>query len=172
MLKKILIIMIPLLVSCQAIEKESEETDLNYYPPVGSVWVVEKKIVAPKRTTNLKIIDGKVFDSWFRWDNYKPVCSLDFKTTTSDEKTIPPTRFVITKVKTREEVINDTTGNFKTIMYVTSADNSYIESITCQSWNSYGGVPYVTIKQMQDTTKGLMTLEIKKSGDDTKNENG
>jgi hypothetical protein len=172
MLKKILIIMIPLLVSCQAIEKESEATDLAYFPPVGSVWVVEKKIVAPKRTLNLNIIDGKVHDSFFRWDNYKTSCSLDFKTMTSDEKTIQPTRFVITKVKTREEVINSTTGNFKTIMQVTSADNSYIESITCQSWNSYGALPYVSIDEMQKATKGLMTLEIKKSGEDTKNKNG
>ena len=173
MLKRMLLVTIPLLASCQAIEQANEEADLAYFPPVGSVWVLEKKVVAPRRTLNLLIIDGKVFDSFFRWDNYKPSCSLDFKTTTSEQKTIKPTRFVITRVDTREETIDSTIGNFKTIMYVTSADNPDVVSITCQNWNSYGLGAYVPVKEMREATRGIMTLEIKgEKNEQSQNKNG
>ena len=75
---------------------------------------------------------------------------------------------VITKVDTEEQTINSTTGNFITIMHVTSTDNSYIESITCQSWNSYSSTPYVTVESMIKATKGIMSLEIKQPGNDNK----
>ncbi|MCG6936002.1 MAG: hypothetical protein LJE73_08915 [Proteobacteria bacterium] len=166
--KKILLLVLPILVSCQAIEEADKKIELEYFPPVGSVWVLEKKVVAPNRTVHLMIIDGKVHDSFLRWNSYKTACSLDFKTMTSDKKEVKPARFVITKVDTEEQTINSTTGNFITIMHVTSTDNSYIESITCQSWNSYSSTPYVTVESMIKATKGIMSLEIKQLGNDNK----
>lgn len=173
MLKRLWFIALPVLVSCQAIREANEKADLAYFPPAGSVWVLEKKIVAPKRTLNLMIIDGKVHDSFFRWNRYKPACSLDFRTTTREETIIRPARFVITRVERQTETIDSTVGNFMTIMHVTSADNADIRSITCQTWNSYGPASYVSIEDMKEATRGILTLQIKGQDEDTsKKKNG
>ncbi|HID49018.1 MAG TPA: hypothetical protein EYP40_05290 [Chromatiales bacterium] len=161
MLKRLWFIALPVLVSCQAIREANQKADLAYFPPVGSVWVLEKKLVAPGRSMNLLIIDGKVHDSYFLWNRYKPACSLDFMNPNRDETTIRPTRFVITKVERNTETIDTTTGNSMTIMHVTSADNARIKSITCQGWNSYDPEPYVSIAEMREATRGILRLEIK-----------
>lgn len=124
---------------------------------VGSSWEALQDIEFPRRSTTLRIQDGRVVEA--RRDRFVPYCEVMATGSIRQSLTIRKgARFNITRVNYSSSTFNVSTFVYETNIRVEAKDYPDIRTFHCRVWGSQTD-RHMSTRDMQNTMKGLFALE-------------
>jgi hypothetical protein len=177
-----LFFVIALLGGCQALEKNDAAYRRSHDVPAGSRVVLDRALKIPVDRRSLHIQHGEV--TRYRDLNiYDGYCELVLKTLSDTPRVIKPDTFTVTRFHQQIDYTqssmratpnlrtvamggggSDVQGDmgdvpFQSVMRLHSPRQPDVERLICTIWATPAEGDYLTVKEMQDTLKGVFTLK-------------
>ena len=142
----------------------------------GATLTLQRAIRFPAYSATVNIQNGEIKGRLFSLDQYYPNCRLELKSQASEPRIIQPGRFTIYKITNYIEyvmqrpvklagrginLVNSATDQiYITTLHLKSDQQTEVELLSCQHWEDPTSFPaHLSLKQIQQTLDGLMTLE-------------
>lgn len=176
-----LFFMFALLGGCQALERNAAAYSRSHDVPAGSRVVLQRPLKMPVGRRSLHIQHGEVtrYRSLNIYDGY---CELELKTLSDTPRVIKPDTFTVTRFHQQIDYTQssmraapaprlvamggggaDVEGDmgdipFQSVMRLRSPRQPDVKRLTCNIWATPSEGDYLTVKEMQDTLKGVFTI--------------
>lgn len=171
-MKKVLIIVISLILSCCGYNVES---DAPYRIPNNSLLILNKTITFPAQTVAIYLQNGAITQP-NSIDNYNPFCILELKKRPNKSIQISPDKFQIIKANYHYEfgmayphyastsiIIGDANPShleYETELLLFSSSQKNVSKLTCKHWIDPMHARFVTTKEIRQVLGRLFTLNL------------
>ncbi|MEJ2345371.1 MAG: hypothetical protein P8076_07700 [Gammaproteobacteria bacterium] len=182
-MKRIALFLVPVLLGgCQALARNDAAYSRSHDLPAGSRVVLDRALKMPVGRRSLHVQHGEV-TRYRNLNIYDGYCELVLKTLSDTPRVIKPDTFTVTRFHQQIDYTQssmrtapnlrlvamgggngDAEGDmgdvpFQSVMRLHSPRQPDVERLTCTIWATPSEGDYLTVKEMQDTLKGVFTLK-------------
>jgi hypothetical protein len=154
----------------------ANENSPYFVIPTGSTLQLNQAITIPADRASVYLQGGQVKD-YSNVDTYYPNCDFEVLTLTNKSRAVQPDEFIIKRVVQEEDIVasgfpkvasligvrfEGSVGlvDYKTIMYLGSAQQPDVYRITCAQWDEPMDAQHLTVRQIRDTLGSIFTLRL------------
>ena len=164
MYKLIALVMIFLFITACNTPASRDPSSQYYEIPLATKISLLKPVTIPANTAHI-YFQGGIITSPKETNQYHPFCRFEVNKLSQTAQTIKPNPYTLKRVRSDFDVVSmPDIRLYYTEFMLHSANDTNVRSLKCGQWGRPDDTStYLTIKQMQDTVGGYMSIELPKT---------